>query len=108
MHSSTQGDTVNSLSDLLSPLCLPVFVSTMFIASDTELVMAQCLAGFGGSFPRLNARPASMLTDWLEEIAESNAACTSANPERPAAPFAVNLIVHRSSNRLEADLAEVV
>src|SRR5690625_4207353 len=108
MHSSTQGGTVNSLSDLLSQLRLPVFGSPMFIASGPELVKAQCQAGVVGSFPSLNARPASMLTDWLDEIAESNAAFTSANPERPAAPFAVNLIVHRSNNRLEADLAEVV
>src|SRR5699024_12811098 len=61
-----------------------------------------------GSSRSLNTRPASMLTDWLDAIAESNAAFTSANPERPAAPFAVNLIVHRSNNRLEADPAEVV
>src|SRR5699024_8557487 len=108
MHSSTQGGTVNSLSDLLSQLRLPVFGSPMFIASGPELVKAQCQAGVVGSFPSLNARPASMLTDWLDEITESNAAFTSANPERPAAPFAVNLIVHRSNNRLEADLAEVV
>ena len=99
---------MNSLSDLLSQLRLPVFGSPMFIASGPELVKAQCQAGVVGSFPSLNARPASMLTDWLDEITESNAAFTSANPERPAAPFAVNLIVHRSNNRLEADLAEVV
>src|SRR5690625_7823504 len=106
MHSSTQGGTVNSLSDLLSQLRLPVFGSPMFIASGPELVKAQCQAGVVGSFPSLNARPASMLTDWLDEIAESTAAFTSANPERPAAPFAANLNAHRSNNRAEADPAE--
>ncbi|MGO2027735.1 MAG: NAD(P)H-dependent flavin oxidoreductase [Brevibacterium aurantiacum] len=99
---------MNSFANLLPQLRLPVFGSPMFIASGPELVKAQCQAGIIGSFPTLNARPAAMLTDWLDEIRESNAAFTSANPDRPAAPFAVNLIVHRSNNRLEEDLAEVV
>ncbi|WP_350270880.1 nitronate monooxygenase family protein [Brevibacterium sp. CBA3109] len=99
---------MNSFANLLPQLRLPVFGSPMFIASGPDLVKAQCQAGIIGSFPTLNARPASMLTDWLDEIRESNAAFTTANPDRPAAPFAVNLIVHRSNNRLEADLAEVV
>lgn len=99
---------MNSLANLQSQLRLPVFGSPMFIASGPELVKAQCQAGVVGSFPTLNARPASMLTDWLDEITESNSAFTAANPDRPAAPFAVNFIVHRSNNRLEADLAEVV
>ncbi|WP_309135973.1 NAD(P)H-dependent flavin oxidoreductase [Brevibacterium oceani] len=96
------------LTDLRSQLRLPVFASPMFIASGPELVKAQCQAGVVGSFPTLNARPASQLTDWLDEITDSNAAHTEAHPDRPAAPFAVNLIVHRSNNRLEEDLAEVV
>ncbi|MGO1313076.1 MAG: NAD(P)H-dependent flavin oxidoreductase, partial [Brevibacterium aurantiacum] len=99
---------MNSLANLLPQLRLPVFGSPMFIASGPELVKAQCQAGIIGSFPTLNARPAAMLTDWLDEITESNAEFTAANPDRPAAPFAVNLIVHRSNNRLEEDLAEVV
>lgn len=99
---------MNSFANLLPQLRLPVLGSPMFIASGPELVKAQCQAGIIGSFPTLNARPASMLTDWLDEISETNAAFTAANPDRPAAPFAVNLIVHRSNNRLEADLAEVV
>ncbi|MGO3474096.1 NAD(P)H-dependent flavin oxidoreductase [Brevibacterium aurantiacum] len=99
---------MNSFANLLPQLRLPVFGSPMFIASGPELVKAQCQAGIIGSFPTLNARPAAMLTDWLDEITESNAAFTAANPDRPAAPFAVNLIVHRSNNRLEEDLAEVV
>ncbi|PCC42900.1 NAD(P)H-dependent flavin oxidoreductase [Brevibacterium aurantiacum] len=99
---------MNSFANLLPQLRLPVFGSPMFIASGPELVKAQCQAGIIGSFPTLNARPAAMLTDWLDEITESNAEFTAANPDRPAAPFAVNLIVHRSNNRLEEDLAEVV
>ena len=99
---------MNSFVKLLPQLRLPVLGSPMFIASGPELIKAQCQAGIIGAFPTLNARPASMLTDWLDEIGESNAAFTTANPDRPAAPFAVNLIVHRSNNRLEADLAEVV
>jgi nitronate monooxygenase len=99
---------VTSLTDLRPQLRLPVVGSPMFIASGPELVKAQCQAGIIGSFPTLNARPASVLTDWLDEITESNATHTENHPDRPAAPFAVNLIVHRSNNRLEADLAEVV
>ena len=99
---------MNSFANLLPQLRLPVLGSPMFIASGPDLVKAQCQAGIIGSFPTLNARPASMLTDWLDEISETNAAFTAANPDRPAAPFAVNFIVHRSNNRLEADLAEVV
>ncbi|TSI16654.1 nitronate monooxygenase family protein [Brevibacterium aurantiacum] len=99
---------MNSFANILPQLRLPVLGSPMFIASGPDLVKAQCQAGIIGSFPTLNARPASMLADWLDEICETNAAFTAANPDRPAAPFAVNLIVHRSNNRLEADLAEVV
>lgn len=99
---------MNSFDNLLSQLRLPVLGSPMFIASGPELVKAQCQSGIIGSFPTLNARPASMLTDWLDEISESNAAFTAANPAQPAAPYSVNLIVHRSNNRLEEDLAEVV
>lgn len=99
---------MNSFANLLPQLRLPVLGSPMFIASGPELVKAQCQAGVIGSFPTLNARPASRLSDWLHEISKSNAAYTAAHPERPAAPFATNLIVHRSNNRLEEDLAEVV
>lgn len=99
---------MNSFVNLLPQLRLPVLGSPMFIASGPELIKAQCQAGIIGAFPTLNARPASMFSDWLDEIGESNAAFTAANPDRPAAPVAVNLIVHRSNNRLEADLAEVV
>lgn len=86
-------------------LRLPVMASPMFIVSGPELVIAQCKAGIVGSFPALNARPASQLDEWLAQIAEELAAWDRAHPDRPAAPFAVNQIVHRSNTRLEDDLA---
>ena len=77
----------------------------LFIISNPKLVIAQCTAGIVGSFPALNARPASQLDEWLHEITEALAAHDRANPDRPAAPFAVNQIVHRSNDRFEADMA---
>ncbi|WP_327151157.1 NAD(P)H-dependent flavin oxidoreductase [Nocardia sp. NBC_01329] len=93
---------------LSSRLTLPVVGSPMFIASGPELVIAQCRAGVIGSFPALNARPASMLTDWLARITEENAAYRAADPNAVVAPFAVNQIVHRSNDRLEADMTVIV
>ncbi|MFC5678003.1 NAD(P)H-dependent flavin oxidoreductase [Aeromicrobium endophyticum] len=93
---------------LTQPLALPVVASPMFIASGPELVIAQCQAGVIGSFPALNARPASELTTWLTRIEQELAAFTAEHPDRPAAPFAVNQIVHRSNDRLEADMEVVV
>ncbi|MCQ9384685.1 nitronate monooxygenase family protein [Brevibacterium sp. 50QC2O2] len=89
-------------------LSLPVICSPMFIASGPELVKAQCQAGLVGSFPTLNARPQEALADWLDDISESNAAYAAANPGVPVAPFATNLIVHKTNNRLEHDLGVVV
>ncbi len=77
----------------------------MFIVSNPALVIAQCRAGVVGSFPALNARPSSQLDEWLHEITEALAAHDAAHPDRPAAPFAVNQIVHRTNNRLDDDLA---
>ncbi|WP_375243987.1 NAD(P)H-dependent flavin oxidoreductase [Sphingomonas parapaucimobilis] len=88
----------------LNRLTLPVIGSPLFIISNPELVIAQCKAGIVGSFPALNARPASLLDEWLHRITEELAAHDRAHPDRPAAPFAVNQIVHRSNDRLEADL----
>ena len=85
-------------------LRLPVIASPMFIVSNPDLVIAQCKAGIVGSFPSLNARPDSKLDEWLARITEELAAHDRANPDRPAAPFAVNQIVHRSNSRLEHDL----
>ncbi|WAL40245.1 nitronate monooxygenase family protein [Brevibacterium sp. BRM-1] len=95
-------------SALQAPLRLPVIASPMFIASGPELVKAQCQAGVIGSFPSLNARPEAALQDWLDDIRESNTAFAQANPGKPVAPFAVNLIVHRTNNRIEHDLDVVV
>jgi nitronate monooxygenase len=76
----------------------------MFIVSNPRLVIAQCTAGIVGSFPALNARPASLLDEWLREITEALAAWDRDHPDRPAAPFAVNQIVHRSNDRFEHDM----
>ncbi len=86
-------------------LSVPVIGSPLFIISGPELVIAQCKAGVVGSFPALNARPAALLDEWLHQIKEELAAYDKAHPERPSAPFAVNQIVHKSNNRLDADLA---
>ncbi|WP_299023406.1 nitronate monooxygenase family protein [uncultured Dietzia sp.] len=93
---------------LAGPLTVPVVASPMFIYSGPELVAAQCQAGVIGSFPSLNARPQSALAEWIDQINRSNEAFAAANPEAYVAPFAVNLIVHRSNDRLEQDLATVV
>ena len=77
----------------------------LFIVSGPELVIAQCKAGIVGSFPALNARPQSQLDEWLHQITEELSAHNRANPDRPAAPFAVNQIVHRTNDRIEADMA---
>ncbi len=86
-------------------LSVPVIGAPLFIVSNPKLVIAQCTAGIVGSFPALNARPAERLSDWLAEITSALAAHDAAHPGRPAAPFAVNQIVHRSNDRLEHDLA---
>jgi len=80
----------------------------MFIASGPDLVKAQCQSGIIGSFPTLNARPQELLDEWLTDIEESNAQYAEANPDSPVGPLAVNLIVHRTNNRLEHDLGVVV
>ena len=98
-------ETQMSLPPLFDRLRLPVIGSPLFIISGPELVIAQCKAGIVGSFPALNARPQSLLDEWLHRITEELAQHNRDNPDRPAAPFAVNQIVHRSNERLEADLA---
>lgn len=85
-------------------LRLPVIGSPLFIVSGPELVIAQCKAGIIGSFPALNARPSGVLDEWLHRITEELAAHNRDNPDRPAAPFAVNQIVHKSNDRLEEDM----
>ena len=94
-----------SLPPVLQNLPLPVIGSPLFIISNPKLVIEQCKAGIVGAMPALNARPAELLDEWLAEITETLAAHDRAHPERPAAPFAINQIVHKSNDRLEHDMA---
>ncbi len=91
-------------ASLEGALRIPVVGAPMFIVSGPELVLAQCKAGIIGGFPALNARPQSMLDEWLARISEELASYQDTNPGIPAAPFAVNQIVHKSNDRLEADV----
>ena len=93
------------LPPVLQNLPFPVIGSPLFIISGPELVIAQCKAGIVGSFPALNARPASQLDEWLAQITEELADWDRKNPDRPSAPFAMNQIVHKTNDRLEADMA---
>jgi nitronate monooxygenase len=88
----------------LNRLPLPIIGAPLFIISNPKLVVAQCIAGVVGAMPALNARPAAQLEDWLAEITETLAAHDKAHPDRPAAPFAINQIVHKSNDRLEHDM----
>lgn len=99
---------MSRLPRVLQNLPLPVIASPMFIVSTPRLVIEQCKAGIVGSMPALNARPASQLDEWLHEIEETLAAYNRAHPERPAAPYAINQIVHKSNDRLEHDMQAVV
>lgn len=94
-----------ALPAIFDNLRLPVIGSPLFIVSGPELVIAQCKAGIVGSFPALNARPQAQLDEWLHQITEELAAHNRTNPDRPAAPYAVNQIVHKSNNRLQEDIA---
>jgi nitronate monooxygenase len=89
-------------------LRLPIIGAPMFIVSTPSLVTAQCKAGIVGSFPALNARPASQLDEWLAQITEELAAYARTHPHAKVAPFAVNQIVHASNNRLEQDMLNCV
>lgn len=90
---------------ILRSLPLPIIGAPLFIISNPKLVIEQCKAGVVGSMPALNARPAEQLDEWLAEITEALSAHDRAHPERPAAPFAINQIIHKSNDRLEHDLA---
>lgn len=94
-----------SLPALFERLRLPAIGAPLFIVSNPDLVIAQCKAGIVGSFPALNARPQTLLDEWLHRITEELAAWDRDNPGTPAAPFAVNQIVHRSNDRLQLDMA---
>jgi nitronate monooxygenase len=93
-----------ALPPMLQKLRLPVIGAPLFIISNPKLVIAQCTSGIVGAMPALNARPAAQLDEWLAEITEGLAAWDRAHPERPAAPFAINQIVHKSNDRLEHDM----
>jgi nitronate monooxygenase len=97
-------DAMSRLPAPLNHLPLPIIAAPMFIISTPRLLIAQCQAGVVGAMPALNARPASQLADWLAEITETLAAYNQANPGKPAAPFAINQIVHKSNDRLEHDM----
>ncbi len=92
------------LPPVLRSLPLPIIGAPLFIISNPKLVIAQCKAGVVGAMPALNARPAEQLDAWLAEITETLAAWNREHPERPAAPFAINQIVHKSNDRLEHDM----
>ncbi len=95
---------MSNLPPILQNLPFPVIGSPLFIISNPKLVIAQCKAGVIGSMPALNARPAAQLDEWLHEITEELAAYNKANPDKPAAPYAINQIVHKSNDRLEHDM----
>ena len=96
---------MSRLPSPLNNLPFPVIGSPLFIISNPKLVIAQCIAGVVGSMPSLNARPAELLEVWLIEITDALAAYNQAHPDHPAAPFAINQIVHKSNDRLEHDMA---
>ncbi len=100
-----EGLIMAGLDILEGRLSVPVIGAPLFIISNPRLTIAQCKAGVVGAFPALNARPQSQLDEWLDEITSELDSYNRANPDTPAAPFAVNQIVHRSNDRLEADLA---
>jgi nitronate monooxygenase len=93
---------------LAENLALPVIGAPMFIVSNPQLVIAQCVSGIVGAFPALNARPAERLDDWLREITMAIAEFKAANPEAKVAPFAVNQIIHHSNDRLRHDIEACV
>ena len=96
---------MSRLPSPLNNLPFPVIGSPLFIISNPKLAIAQCIAGVVGSMPSLNARPAELLEVWLIEITDALAAYNQAHPDHPAAPFAINQIVHKSNDRLEHDMA---
>ena len=96
---------MSKLPPVLAAQKFPVIGSPLFIISNPKLVIEQCKAGVIGSMPALNARPASQLDEWLAEITEALEAHNRAHPDQPAAPYAINQIVHKSNDRLEHDMA---
>ncbi len=93
-----------TLPAVLSKLRIPVVGAPLFIISNPKLVIAQCTSGVVGAMPSLNARPAEQLDEWLAEITETLAAWDRKHPDQPAAPYAINQIVHKSNDRLDHDM----
>ena len=93
---------------LRGKLRIPLIGAPMFIVSGPELVIAQCQAGIVGSFPALNARPQAALGEWIARIKDALGEYSSANPDQPVAPFAVNQIVHASNPPLLQDMETCV
>jgi len=93
-----------ALPPVLQGLRIPVVGAPLFIISNPKLVIAQCTSGIVGAMPALNARPAEQLDEWLAEITETLSAWNRQHPDRQAAPFAINQIVHKSNDRLEHDM----
>ena len=93
-----------ALPPIFDKLRLPAVGAPQFIISNPDLVIAQCISGIVGAFPALNARPQPALEEWLTRITDELAAYDAAHPEAPSAPYAVNQIVHKSNDRLEADV----
>ncbi|MCL4158290.1 UNVERIFIED_CONTAM: hypothetical protein GTU68_051721 [Idotea baltica] len=91
--------------DILKNLTVPVIAAPMFIVSSKEMVLAQCKAGIVGSFPALNARGEGEFESWLQYLTEELDSYNQQNPDKPAAPFAVNQIVFKSNRRLHEDMA---
>lgn len=99
---------MTSIAEIKSRMRLPVIGAPLFIISNPKLVSAQCTAGIIGSFPALNARPQEALGEWITQIKDDINRHNDANPDQPAAPFAVNQIVHRSNGRLMQDMETCV
>jgi nitronate monooxygenase len=93
---------------LKGKLRIPLIGAPMFIVSGPELVIAQCQAGIVGSFPALNARPQSMLSQWLKRIKDEVGEYAENHPDEPVAPYAVNQIAHASNTRLREDVEACV
>jgi len=93
-----------SLPSVFDTLRLPVVAAPLFIISNPDLLIAECKAGIVGSFPALNARPIEVLDQWLARITDELDRHNQETPDSPAAPFAVNQIVHRSNDRLMQDV----
>ena len=97
-----------TFAEIKAQMRIPVIGAPLFIVSNPKLVIAQCTSGIIGSFPALNARPQEALDDWIVEIKDAINRHNDANPDHPAAPYAVNQIVHRSNDRLMADMETCV